>query len=130
MANGKYLLDTNIVIAIIAQDDSVTSRIASFNHIFIPNIVIGELYFGAHNSKQKEKNISVIESIASNYAVVSCGADTAKHYGAIKYELKKMGKPIPENDIWIAALARQYNMIVVTRDSHFNYIFDLEVESC
>jgi tRNA(fMet)-specific endonuclease VapC len=53
---------------------------------------------------------------------------TSMLYGEIKTELKKKGKPIPENDIWIAALAKEHDLVLVTRDKHFEEIEDLKVE--
>ena len=44
---------------------------------------------------------------------------TAQHYGQLKADLRTLGRPLPENDIWIAALALQHNLVVVTRDAHF-----------
>ena len=51
-----------------------------------------------------------------------CDFDTARLYGRIKAELRRKGKPIPENDIWIAAAAIQYGLTLVTRDRHFDFI--------
>ena len=48
--------------------------------------------------------------------------ETARHYGIIKSQLKKKGRPIPENDVWIAAIAKEYDLTLVTRDDHFSYI--------
>jgi tRNA(fMet)-specific endonuclease VapC len=56
-------------------------------------------------------------------------ATTAVLYGEVKSELKQMGTPIPENDIWIAAIARQYGLTVVSRDKHFSLIINLASES-
>jgi tRNA(fMet)-specific endonuclease VapC len=54
--------------------------------------------------------------------------NTAKFYGSIKAALRKKGKPIPENDIWIAAIAQQYDLILITRDNHFSEIDNLNTE--
>ena len=57
-----------------------------------------------------------------------CDKDTAYQYGIVKNKLLDKGKPIPENDIWIAAVAMQNNLIFVTRDGHFSEIEDLKFE--
>jgi tRNA(fMet)-specific endonuclease VapC len=120
--SGRYLLDTNIVIALFASDPSVQRHISEAEEIFIPATVIGELFFGAFNSTQQEKNISRIEEFAQFNAVLSCGLATGKEYGCIKALLKRRGTPVPENDIWIAAVALEHDLTLVSRDQHFNGI--------
>jgi tRNA(fMet)-specific endonuclease VapC len=127
--SGKYLLDTNIVIALFAADDSVQKHIAAAKEIFIPAVVIGELFFGAFKSTHTEENISRIEKFAFFNTVLSSGAVTGKGYGRIKNLLKKKGSPIPENDIWIAAVAIEHDLTLVTRDEHFTNIDGLRRKS-
>jgi tRNA(fMet)-specific endonuclease VapC len=55
--------------------------------------------------------------------------NTARSYGKIKNQLKVKGSPIPENDIWIAALADQYQLLLITRDKHFNNIEAISIET-
>jgi len=92
------------------------------NEIFLPYIVIGELYYGSLKSKLKKRNIQRIEEFIQSAPVIIPNIDTARVYGHIKHRLSKKGKPIPENDVWIAALAKQHGMILVTYDRHFEYI--------
>ena len=61
--NGKYVLDTNIVIALYADDSSVMEGINNAIEIYLPSIVIGELYYGAFNSGKKEENIQKIDQL-------------------------------------------------------------------
>lgn len=67
-----------------------------------------------------------IAHFTENYPVLEVSEITAYHYGEIKSQLKSIGKPIPENDIWIAALAIEHEIALVTADQHFNYIKALE----
>ena len=124
--SGRYLLDTNIVIALFAEDASVKRHITAAEEIFIPTTVIGELFFGAFNSAHQEQNISRIEEFALFNVVLSCGVGTGKEYGRIKNLLKKKGAPIPENDIWIAAGAIEHDLTLVTRDENFKNIDGLK----
>ncbi|MDO9263159.1 MAG: type II toxin-antitoxin system VapC family toxin [Desulfosalsimonadaceae bacterium] len=126
--NGSYILDTNIIIALFALDAKVQKQLGQANEVFIPSIVLGELYYGAHKSVHVESNTQRIEELASNSAILACDAECAKHYGIIKNRLRAKGRPIPENDIWIAAQAIQYDLILVTRDTHFKAIESLPVE--
>ena len=124
--SGKYLLDTNIVIALFGEDISVQKHIAKAKEIFIPSTVIGELFFGAFKSSRQKENATRIENFSAVSTVLVCGIGTSREYGRIKHLLLKKGKPIPENDIWVAALAIQYALTLVTRDEHFKNIDDLK----
>lgn len=126
--NGKYLLDTNIIIALFQNDINVRKRITTSPELFVPAIAIGELYYGARYSAQVEKNLNHVCHFAENSTVLSCDMTTAEHYGQIKNELKEKGTPLPENDVWIAAIAKQYSLTVVTRDQHFKKINSLSLE--
>ena len=89
--SGKYLLDTNIVIALFAEDPSVNKHIAKASEIFIPATVIGELFFGAFKSGRPKANTSRIEEFASNNTVLACDIATGREYGQIKNLLHKRG---------------------------------------
>ena len=125
--SGKYLLDTNIVIALFANESDVVGKIGNIDEIFIPSIVIGELYYGAEKSLRVKENCERINEFSSDSSVLNCDKETAGYYGKIKNRLKKKGRPIPENDIWIAATAFQYNLTLITRDEHFKQIEGLKI---
>ena len=127
--NGKALLDTNIVIALIANEASIVDKIRLVEAVFIPSIVIGELYFGAYRSSRVDANIKRVSELAASAQVLNCDADTAQYYGRIKEDLRKAGRPIPENDIWIAAIGMQHELTMVSRDVHFNEVVGLDIES-
>ncbi len=118
--NGRYLLDTNIVIALFDKDSKVIKNIKSAEEIFIPAIVIGELYYGAFKSTRQSENLKRIGELKAELNILDCDKFTAEYYGEIKNKLRKKGNPIPENDIWVAALSCQYNLTLISRDKHFN----------
>lgn len=126
--SGKLLLDTNIIIALFAEDPIVQERLVDAEEVFAPCIAIGELYFGAYKSVKIQENLARIDEFALNNTVLSCDTDTAKRYGDIKNRLKEKGQPIPENDIWIAAIAQQYALTLITKDSHFGTVENLYFE--
>lgn len=126
--NGRFLIDTNIIISLFAKDPQIHDRIVNIQEIFVPCIAIGELYFGAYKSVKIQENIARIDEFALNNTVLSCNTETARKYGDIKNRLKDKGQPIPENDIWIAAIAQQYDLTLVTKDSHFEAIENLKIE--
>ncbi len=125
--SGKYLLDTNIVIALFANDASVMESLTKAEEVFIPSVVIGELFYGAHKSARAKDNLARIDEFASSNLVLGCDMETARIYGDVKNALRIKGHPIPENDIWIAAVAIQHNLTLVSRDGHFNEIENLKV---
>jgi tRNA(fMet)-specific endonuclease VapC len=128
MSGKKYLLDTNIVIGLFANEQSIIDKIKSAEIIFIPSIVIGELFYGSAQSTKKEENGKKIEEFAKASLVIPCTVETAYAYGKIKSQLKSSGTPIPENDIWIAALAMQYKVSLVSRDKHFGFVDGISLE--
>lgn len=126
--NGKYLLDTNIVIAIFAGDTDVLERLAHCNEVSLPAIVLGEPYYGARKSTHVDANIGRIDDLAASSVLLGCDIDTSRHYGRIKNYLRAKGRPIPENDIWIAAVAQQHGLTLVSRDTHFHEVDTLSLE--
>ncbi|MEQ8222681.1 MAG: type II toxin-antitoxin system VapC family toxin [Candidatus Eremiobacterota bacterium] len=126
--NGRFLLDTNIIIALFNNEPSVMEKLLQAKEVFIPSIVCGELYYGANKSVQVTKNLERIDLLASIITVLTCNINTAKEYGLIKDLLRKKGKPVPENDIWIASIAKQYELTLVTRDKHFEEMENLRLE--
>src|SRR5437870_9327528 len=125
---GKYLLDTNIVIAIFAGVTDVLERLAESNEVFLPTIVLGELYYGARKSTHVDANIARIDDLAASSALLGYDLDTSRHYGRIKNDLRAKGRPIPENDIWIAAVAQQHGLTLISRDIHFSEVDTLTLE--
>jgi tRNA(fMet)-specific endonuclease VapC len=125
--NGRFLLDTNVIIAFFTGDAIVRSGLDEAEEVFLPSVAIGELYYGARKSGQPDANLTRIDNLVLMNVVLGCDSDTARHYGDIKNVLRIKGRPLPENDIWIAALARQYDLTLVTRDAHFKQIDGLAV---
>ena len=74
------------------------------------------------------KNIQLDLVLVQQSIVFPCDLETAQWYGIIKDQLRRKGRPIPDNDIWIAAIAMQYDLILVTRDSHFDEVESLQTE--
>jgi tRNA(fMet)-specific endonuclease VapC len=124
-ANGRFLLDTNIIIALLEGDEAVLSNLDLAPAVFVPAVALGELFFGAVKSGRPSENTARVERFASGRTIVSADFDVAREYGRLKHYLKKKGRPLPENDIWIAAAAKCHGMVLVTRDRHFHEVEDL-----
>lgn len=124
--SGRLLLDTNIVIALFADEAIVKSNLAQAREVFIPSFVIGELCYGARKSGRVKANLARIDELVANSTVLECNAETARQYGEVKNKLRLKGRPLPENDVWIAALAVQHSLVLVTRDAHFQEVDGLQ----
>jgi tRNA(fMet)-specific endonuclease VapC len=74
--NGNFLLDTNIVIAIFAKDPAAHQQLSDANEVFVPSIVLGELYYGARKSSRVESNLKKVNKFAAANRVLSCDSDT------------------------------------------------------
>lgn len=124
--SGRFLLDTNIIIALFADEVDVKQNLATAEEVFLSSISLGELYYGARKSAKGGENLARIDEVAAESVVLACDTETARQYGDVKYRLRLKGHPLPENDIWIAALALQHNLTLATRDAHFREIEDLK----
>lgn len=119
------ILDTNAVSAFFGADPDLMATLEGQLELHLPVIVLGEYRFGLIGSRFRqvaEKRLAELEAVC---VVLSLDSRTAKAYAELRQELKAQGTPIPENDIWIAALARQHRLPVVTRDQHFDHVHHL-----
>jgi tRNA(fMet)-specific endonuclease VapC len=120
--SGRFLLDTHIIIALFAEDRSVLQHLVEADEVFVPAIVLGELHYGARKSTGVDENLARIDQFAHDAAILECDADTTRHYGVVKNSLRERGRPIPESDLWIAAVAMQHALHAASRDPHFQGI--------
>ena len=125
--SGSYILDSNIIIDIFRADKLILEKVKTFERIYIPVTVLGKLYFGAYKSSRTEDHLLQINRLKEVVNILDITEKTTILYGEIKNKLKQRGRPIPENDIWIAAITQEFGYPLVTRDKHFSHISDLEV---
>lgn len=126
--SGNYLLDTNIIIGMFTGDPAIEEKMQSSNNLFLASPSVGELYYGAQKSDKIRENLHKINIFVENHIFLPCDLETAQWYGIIKERLQRKGRPIPDNDIWIASIAMQHRLILVTRDSHFDEVESLQTE--
>jgi tRNA(fMet)-specific endonuclease VapC len=126
--SGKALVDTNVVIALFAGDPAIVDSLKHRAAVFLCAPVLGELRYGARASARVESNLARLDQFAQALIVLPCDAETTSSYAAVKFDLREKGRPIPENDVWIASIARQHELTLLTRDAHFREIESLEVE--
>jgi len=127
--SGSILLDTNIIINILKNNNLTIQKVATYHKIYFPVIAIAELIYGAYNAQNTEKKLAEVEKIKTKGITLYLDDATTYEYGKIKSKLKQNGTPIPENDIWIAAIAQQHQLPIFTNDKHFKQVENLELIS-
>lgn len=116
------ILDTNAVSALIDGDKSIGHILESADRHHLPLIVIAEYHFGLLASQRRGRLHSLFRRLEADSIVLCPDRETADWYAALRHELLKKGRPIPESDLWIAALARQHALEIVSRDPHFDHV--------
>ena len=128
MDGNSFFIDTNIVVEFFRGNKKVINYLNENKNLIISAIVLGELEFGVQNAKEHQKHSNQLRDFMIGVNVINIDKETAVWYGKIKTELRKSGKPIPENDIWIAALSMQHNLILITNDAHFDNVNSLKMQ--
>ena len=128
-AIGKLALDTNAVIAYREGISEVCKLIDDAEVILLPVTVIGELLYGALNSKKTRNNEKFVHKFVGYSLVMQIDESVAARYAVVRFDLKQRGNPIPENDIWIAAACLDLEVPLLSRDDHFNLVPGLHVIS-
>lgn len=128
-AIGKLALDTNAVIAYREGISDVCKLVEGADVIILPVTVIGELLYGALNSKKNRNNEKFVHEFAGYSLVMQIDESVAARYAKVRFDLKRRGNPIPENDIWIAAACLNLKVPILSRDDHFKLVPGLNVIS-
>ncbi|MFM5983310.1 MAG: type II toxin-antitoxin system VapC family toxin [Sphaerospermopsis kisseleviana] len=132
MAIKSILLDTNAYTAFKRNQNEAVAIIRNVDIIVINSIIFGELLGGFALGNKPEINRYELEKFMESPRVKILPIDekTSEYYAIIYSQLRKKGKPIPTNDIWIAATAIQHNLIIFTYDSDFKNIDNLKLGNC
>ena len=119
--NGK-LIDTNVIIRFFKGETELFSLFDDMEQLYVSSISVGELMYGAELSKKSDCNRQNYFCFCEQMKILQPDLEVAKMYGKIKSNLKAKGRPIPENDIWIAATALAADLELVTADSDFENV--------
>ena len=119
------ILDTNALSAVADGEDSIIELVARAERLAVPVIVLGEYRLGIAQSRQKASYESWLRQWIAAVLVLDIDEETTHSYAAIGLELKKKGRPIPVNDLWVAALCRQHSLPLLSRDPHFDLVSGL-----
>jgi tRNA(fMet)-specific endonuclease VapC len=128
----QYMLDTNICIYVMKNHPPKLRE--RFNRmaeqICISSITLGELYFGVEKSQRREENFNILEQFSARLDVLPFPAKAAAHYGQLRAELERIGRPIGYNDLLIGSHARAEGLIVVTNNAReFRRLPGIRVEN-
>ena len=116
------ILDTNALSAWAEGYAGVERPLRSSRRLVLPSIVLGEYYFGIRQSRHRRRYEDWLARNVPFTEVATITSATANTYADIRIELKQAGNPIPQNDVWIGALARQHALPVLSNDRHFDSI--------
>jgi len=127
MTGNSVLLDSSVIVRHFRDAAALSDKLAAYEELYVPQTALGELYYGAFKSGRAEKNIAQIERFLVAADVLGADNETARQYGQIAAQLARNGTPIPQNDIWIAAVAIQCGLPVATADDHSRRVEGLSV---
>ena len=120
------ILDTNALSAWAEGLATVEAPFRAADRLAIPGIVLGEHYFGVRQSRHRRRYEDWLHRYLPLTEIVAVTQATAGIYADIRLELKQSGNPIPSNDAWVAALARQHAFPVLSNDAHFDVVEGIE----
>lgn len=116
------ILDTNALSAFAEDVPGVVDQIAGADELHVPVIVLGEYRFGIATSRQQRQYVAWLARGRSFWNVLAIVEETTIFYASIRQQLRKAGTPLPSNDVWIAALAQQHGLPILSRDTHFDAV--------
>lgn len=125
----KLVLDTNIYCDFAEGLPDAVDAIATYGQsIFIPSVVIGELFFGFMKGSRQQFNEKKLRQVVSRLKIeiIDVNTDVARKYAMIYLSLQEGGIKIPINDVWIAACCMEVGGILLTRDKHFDLVDQIE----
>jgi tRNA(fMet)-specific endonuclease VapC len=120
----RVALDTNRYVDLCNGVGETKTILAQAEAVVLPFIVLAELRAGFAHGKRQEWNEHALRRFLLKDGVKVFFADdqTTHHYAALFRQLRKQGTPMPTNDIWIAALVQQHNLVLHSRDRHFDHL--------
>ena len=120
----KTLLDTSGYSGLMKGDPEILDILRQAAQVYLSAIVLGELHSGFRRGTRTAENESLLQSFLRkpSVSVLDVSAETALRYAEIDAFLYEKGRPIPRNDVWIAAHALEHGCVLITRDAHFRQL--------
>jgi len=116
------ILDTNALSALLDGDPAIEETLRDVSDLKLNSISLGEYRFGILQSRHRIEYENHLSQLEADLEILTVDVTTAVLYALVRHELKSLGRPIPYHDIWIAAIARQYGLPILSRDSHFDAV--------
>lgn len=126
---NSLVLDTNTYVAYLNGDKQIVAYVKAADEINLPFIVIGELHYGFFKGNKAPENIRILQEFLESprVRIIHSDEDVNIVFGEIAAELSSIGKPMQQNDIWIAAVCKRHNYSLLTYDQGFKNIIGLKL---
>jgi len=120
----RVALDTNRLTDLFRGDAALAEWLGSCEEVWIPLFVLAEIKAGFYGGAQPNRNEVLLQRLLAKttVGVLLPSRETAEHYARLFVQLKRAGTPVPNNDLWIAALALEHDLMLITRDEHFQRV--------
>ena len=120
----RLLLDTNRYSDLARHVPEVEALVATADEVFLSFVTLAELHVGFRHGTRRKQNERELERFLSEYAVsvIYADAKTVDLFADLSLQLRRKGTPIPDHDIWIAALALEHSLTLYARDQHFDHL--------
>ena len=120
----RVALDTNRLTDLFHGDADLADLLSACEEVWIPLVVLAEIKAGFYGGTQRHRNEALLSKLLAKatVGVLLPGRETAEHYARVFVQLKRAGTPVPDNDLWIAALALENDLALISRDRHFEKI--------
>jgi tRNA(fMet)-specific endonuclease VapC len=118
----NLILDTNALSAVADEDPEIEMALRKAEFLALPVIALGEYRHGIIRSRYREEYEVWLNGLVTECRVIEITEPTTKFYAGVQNELREAGRPIPTNDVWIAALCRQHKLPLLSKDHHFDFV--------
>jgi len=116
------ILDTNALSAFADNIPGAIEAVSAARVVAIPIVVLGEYRYGIAHSRRERDYEKWLRPFLETCQILEIAEETIPSYVGVRSELRHLGKPIPANDVWIAALCRQHGLPLLSRDAHFDRV--------
>lgn len=120
----RVALDTNRLTDLFQGDAALAAFLGTCDEVWIPFVVLAEMKAGFYGGTRQAHNEALLANLLARetVAILFAGRETTEHYARIFVQLKRAGTPVPDNDLWIAAMAMEHDLALITRDRHFDKV--------
>ena len=120
----RVAVDTNRLTDLFQGDAELAELLGTCEEVWIPLVALGEIKAGFYGGRQQQRNELLLQKFLAKttVGVLLPSRETAEHYARLFVQLKRAGTPVPDNDLWIAALVLEHDVSLLTRDGHFDRI--------